>query len=164
MNPGLIAQKSDPVAPVNDSRTPAPSAGLVDCLLTPSLRSSMPVACWPLPDTKVSCSRNAAQRYDQMQVGAVVIPYRHFNSHGRRRLIRAWLRFAAKLRIGMDLAISAPSHDPPSKPCPARRLQPASYFSAGAAKSKPQQQWPPAARAAANIEKGPFSLRLVPAR
>ena len=41
-------------------------------------------------------------RHDQMQVGAVVIPYGHVNGHGGRRLIHARLRLAAKLRIGMD--------------------------------------------------------------
>jgi hypothetical protein len=36
-----------------------------------------------------------------------------------------------------------PSHDPPSKPCPARRLEAASYFSA-VPQDQNLQQWPPA--------------------
>src|SRR5437763_702195 len=50
-----------------------------------------------------------------MQVGAVVIPYRHLNGHGGRRLIRARLRLATKLRIGMDPSFERPIGDPARK-------------------------------------------------
>src|SRR5689334_4518799 len=54
-------------------------------------------------------------RRDQVQVGAVVIPYRNVNGHAGRRLIHARLRFAAKLRIGMDPSFERPTGDPARK-------------------------------------------------
>src|SRR5947208_467422 len=50
-----------------------------------------------------------------MQVGAVVMPYRHLNGHPGRRLISARLRLAAKLRIGMDPSFERPIGDPARK-------------------------------------------------